>query len=150
MKKKIFCLLAIVMFTVMSAKSEVHGVMIDRPTRADTFYKEPTLVRCTCYLDSGTMASGRTTFSGAIAGRKEWLGKVAALYKVEDGKIGEFLGYYEFLDTGAGMDSDGDGKGDTIRNGYSVDVWQPTMSDAREWIRNNGDYVFMQIIDGKG
>jgi hypothetical protein len=87
---------------------------------------------------------------GAIAGRKEWLGKVAALYRIEDGKIGTFLGYYEFLDTGAGMDSDGDGYGDTIRNGYSVDVWMPSIEDARGWIRSNGDYVWMQIIDGKG
>lgn len=149
MKKKI-CLLCALVILTMSIGSVSHGVLIDHPTRSASFYKEPVMVRCTCYLDSGTMASGRTTFDGAIAGRREWLGKVAALYKIEDGKIGDFLGYYEFLDTGAGMDSDGDGYGDTIRDGYSVDVWKPNMSEAKKWIRDNGDYVWMQIIDGKG
>lgn len=149
MKKKI-CLLCALVILTMSIGSESHGTLIDHPTRSASFYKEPAIIRCTCYLDSGTMASGRTTFDGAIAGRREWIGKVAALYKIEDGKIGDFLGYYEFLDTGAGMDSDGDGYGDTIRDGYSVDIWKPNMSEAKKWIRDNGDYVWMQIIDGKG
>ena len=88
---------------------------------------------------------------GVIAGRKEDLGKVAALYAIaEDGSIGEFLGYYDFYDTGAGMDSDGDGIGDTIRTGKSVDVFQPSMDSAVNWIKKYGDYVYIVIIEAQG
>jgi 3D (Asp-Asp-Asp) domain-containing protein len=149
MKKRILgCFL--ILGILLTSTGTASATLIEHPTRAESFYKEPAIVRCTCYIDRGTMASGQQTRMGAIAGRKEWLGKVAALYRIEDGKIGTFLGYYEFLDTGAGMDSDGDGYGDTIRNGYSVDVWMPSIEDAKNWIKSNGDYVYMQIIDGEG
>jgi 3D (Asp-Asp-Asp) domain-containing protein len=149
MKKRILgCFL--ILGILLTSTGTASATLVEHPTRAESFYKEPAIVRCTCYIDRGTMASGQQTRMGAIAGRKEWLGKVAALYRIEDGKIGTFLGYYEFLDTGAGMDSDGDGYGDTIRTGNSVDVWMPSIEDARGWIRDNGDYVWMQIIDGKG
>lgn len=150
MKKKALITLGAAVVLALSINTSAKAVLIDRPTRAAEFYKEPTVVRCTCYIDRGITASGQQTRPGIIAGRKEWIGKVAALYRIENGKIGTFLGYYEFLDTGAGMDTDGDGRGDTIREGYSVDVWQPSMADARAWIRENGDYIYMQIIDGKG
>lgn len=108
-------------------------------------------IRCTCYVEPGTTASGHYTHEGVIAGRKEDLGKVAAIYAInEDGSIGEFLGYYDFYDTGAGMDSDGDGVGDTIRTGKSVDVFKDSMGSARQWIRQHGDYVYIKIIDAQG
>ena len=45
------------------------------------------------------------------------MGCAAALYDVkEDGSIGDFIGYYEVLDTGAGIDRYGDGLGDSIIN----------------------------------
>lgn len=108
-------------------------------------------MRCTCYIDRGTTASGAETRDGVIAGRKEWLGYVACIYAMnEDGTIGEFIGYYEFLDTGAGIDTDGDGKGDSIKNGLSVDVWQPSKADAIQWINTYGDYVYIKIVKGVG
>jgi hypothetical protein len=110
MKKRTIGFILTIIFLVMSNTRTANAVLIRNPQRASTFYEEPTMVRCTCYIDRGTMASGQQTRYGAIAGRKEWIGKVAALYRIEDGKIGEFLGYFEFLDTGAGMDSDGDGR----------------------------------------
>ena len=116
----------------------------------DTF-DEPTIIRCTSYCDTGITASGVYTRPGIIAGKEEWLGYVAALYEVgEDGNIGDFIGYYEFLDTGAGMDMDGDGYGDSIINGSSVDVYQPTLSECYEWVDEHGDYVYMQLIKGEG
>lgn len=105
-------------------------------------------IRCTCYITKGITASGEYTRSGIIAGRKEDLGKKAALYQMDkDGTVGELIGYYDFLDTGAGMDTDGDGKGDSIKKGLSVDVWQPSMKDAKAWIKRYGDYVYMEIIE---
>lgn len=133
---------------VIAVHSTAHSA---QPIRDWTYYKMPQAVRCTCYIDRGTTASGIQTREGIIAGRKEWLGMAAVLYEVkEDGTLGDFIGYYEFCDTGAGMDTDGDGKGDTIKTGNSVDVWQPSMQNARNWIKEHGDYVYMQIVPGVG
>ena len=122
-----------------------------QPTRDWTYYKMPQPVRCTCYIEHGITASERKTREGIIAGRKEWLGMAAVLYEVkEDGTLGDFIGYYEFCDTGAGIDTDGDGNGDTIRTGNSVDVWQPNMESARAWVKEHGDYVYMQIVPAVG
>ena len=108
-------------------------------------------IRCTCYNDKGITASGHYTRKGIISGRKCDIGRVAAIYQIgEDGQIGEFIGYFEFLDTGAGMDSDGDGKGDTIKKGLSVDVFKDTYKEAKEWISEYGDYVYIKYIDAEG
>ena len=108
-------------------------------------------IRCTCYIEPGVTRSGHYTHEGVIAGRKEDLGKVAALYAVaEDGSVGEFIGYFDFYDTGAGIDTDGDGRGDSIKKGKSVDVFRETMTDAKKWIMTYGDYVYIQYIEAEG
>ena len=108
-------------------------------------------IRCTCYIEPGVTKSGHYTHEGVIAGRKEDLGKVAALYAVaEDGSVGEFIGYFDFYDTGAGIDTDGDGRGDSIKKGKSVDVFRETMTDAKKWIKTYGDYVYIQYIEAEG
>lgn len=121
-------------------------------THAEETFETPNLIRCTCYCDTGITASGQQTRRGIVAGKREWMGKVAALYAVdpETGGIGDFIGYYEFLDTGAGMDTDGDGYGDSILNGISIDVWQPTEQECWDWVNTYKDYVYMQIIEGVG
>ena len=114
-------------------------------------YEVPTKIRCTCYTDHGTTASGKQTRNGIIAGKREWMGCAAALYDVnEDGSIGQFIGYYEVLDTGAGIDTDGDGHGDSIINGTSIDVWVPDDAAVREWQQEHGDYVAIYLIPGVG
>lgn len=108
-------------------------------------------IRRTCYCEHGITASGNYTRSGIIAGKKEWIGKTAALYKIDDdGELGEFIGYFEFLDTGAGIDTDGDGIGDSIKTGKSVDVYRDSLDDAKTWISKYGDYVYIKIIDSAG
>lgn len=112
---------------------------------------ELTKIRCTCYIDSGITASGQETRDGIIAGRRSDLGKVAALYRYNsDGSVGEFIGYYEFLDTGNGIDTDGDGKGDSLKKGLSIDVYKYTLTEANDWIAEYGDYVYIKIIDAEG
>lgn len=109
------------------------------------------IIRCTCYCEPGLTYSGSYTYEGIIAGRKEDLGKVAALYAItEDGGIGDFIGYFEFKDTGAGMDTDGDGKGDSIIRGKSVDVYKDSLEEAKAWIKKYGDYVIIKIIEAEG
>ena len=122
----------------------------ERMIPSDPFL-ELTEMRCTCYIDSGTMASGQQTRPYVMAAKKEWMGCVAALYDINpDGSVGEFIGYFEILDTGAGIDTDGDGKGDSIPNGTSVDVWMPSMADAKAWVSTHGDYVYLKLFKGEG
>ena len=115
------------------------------------YWDSPQPIRCTCYIEHGYTASGQWTRPHTAAGPREWLGCVGALYQMnEDGSMGDFIGYYEFIDTGAGIDTDGDGKGDTIINGESIDVWRPDMEMAVEWVETYGDYVYLKLINGNG
>lgn len=127
--------------------------VVASPNRILMIPQAPVLqqIRCTCYVQRGVTASGQYVRNGIVAGKREWLGKTCALYSIsEDGKVGGFIGFYEFLDTGAGIDTDGDGKGDSIIKGTSIDVWQPSMKKAREWVAEYGDYVWLQILESEG
>lgn len=108
-------------------------------------FATPTKIRCTCYTstEGSVTASGDQVREGIIAGKRSWLGKVAILYD-QDMNI---IGFYEFKDTGAGIDTDGDGKGDSIKNGKSVDVYRDTYARCKEWVNTYGDYVYMQIVE---
>lgn len=109
------------------------------PEYEDTVeYVEPVMIRCTVYDDMGYTRSGQYVRDGIIAGKREWLGNTAILYQVnEDGTRGDFIGYYEFLDTG----------GEYIESGQRIDVWTPYPD---EWVKQYGDYVYMQMIKGVG
>lgn len=123
------------------------GILILNPLRVNA---ELVKKRCTCYVEPGITASGYYTRDGVIAGRKKDLGRVAAIYRCTDDQIGEFIGFYEFKDTGAGIDTDGDGKGDSIKKGLSIDVYKSTLEEAYDWRAEYGDYVFIQYIDAEG
>lgn len=118
--------------------------LIGTKTQAADF-SQPTKIRCTCYTstEGSITASGENVREGIIAGKRAWMGKVAVLYDLDM----NIIGIFEFKDTGAGMDTDGDGVGDSIKNGKSVDVYRDTLERCKEWIHINGDYVYMQIID---
>lgn len=114
-------------------------------------FEEPDVIRCICYCIHGRTASGCDTRYGIVSGKKEWIGSVAELHQVnEDGSIGPFIGYFEFKDTGAGFDTDGDGIGDSIPSGESIDVWVDCKDEAYMWSDAFGNYVYMKIINGKG
>lgn len=120
--------------------------------------KEPVIIRATCYCDSGTTASGTQTRPGIIASKQEYLGYVACINAVnEDGSIGEFIGFYEVLDTGYGIET---GKGassiksgrtlGSIESGDSIDIYMPTLHMAEEWVDTYGDYVYVKFVKGEG
>ena len=144
------------------ALSVATALSVSEPTiekiEPDPIVLETTQIRCTCYLDTGYTASGQWTREGIMAGKREWIGCVAEVNEInEDGSIGEFIGYYEILDTGYGSET---GRGQskikkgkslgTIEAGESVDIWMPTMKDAKSWIREHGDYVYITIYEGEG
>lgn len=108
-------------------------------------------IRATCYCEPGITYSGHYTHEGIVAGRNIDIGDVAAVYAVaEDGGVGDFIGYFEFMDTGAGIDTDGDGKGDSIKKGKSIDIFRNDLASAKGWIKKYGDYVYFKIIDAEG
>ena len=121
-------------------------------------FQEPVKLRCTCYIDQGITASGKMTRPGIMAARREWIGCVAEVNEVnEDGSVGEFIGYYEILDTGYGIETGvgesqilkGRTKG-TIETGDTVDIWMPTLDAAQEWVKTHGDYVYVKLFKGEG
>lgn len=112
---------------------------------------EPERKYATAYVNpNGNLtASGKPTVEGiTIAGRPEDLGKVAAVYFLdEDGGIGEFVGYYTFQDTGYGKASKKySGKG-TIQTGECVDIYFDDYDTAIQWGEKQ---VWVQIIPGEG
>lgn len=141
---------------LLSAKEQVNLTIEE--VKPNPIVLETSQIRCTCYLDTGYTASGQWTREGIMAGKKEWIGCVAEVNEInEDGSIGDFIGYYEILDTGYGS-ATGRGKSKikkgkslgTIEAGESVDIWMPTMKDAKSWIREHGDYVYITIYEGEG
>lgn len=134
-------IIAIVMIATGERRNEVKALEGDP-------FNEPVKIRCTGYLDSGTTYSGVETRRGIVAGKKEWQGCVAALYEVnEDGSLGDFIGYFEVLDTGYGIKT---ADGGTIQNGESIDVWQPSEAALKSWVNNFGDYVYVKLTRGVG
>ena len=152
--KKTVCFLILAILMIVGDCSRVSAAY--RPEVAyqkveHMAYDKPMLIRCTCYCEHQGTATLKMPYIGVAAGKKEWLWDMAELNAVnEDGSVGEFIGYYEFRDTGAGMDTDGDGKGDSIKRGMSIDVWVNTLSDAYAWRDKYGDYVYIKLIKAKG
>lgn len=97
-------------------------------------------IRCTGYCDYGYTKSGEYVRQGVLAGKEEWLGKGAKLYKVnEDGTKGNLIGHYQFLDTGYGING-------SIVDGTSIDVWHSNEESVWEWASTYGDYVYIEIL----
>jgi 3D (Asp-Asp-Asp) domain-containing protein len=95
-------------------------------------------VRCTCYLPTGNpTASGVYPYEGIIASNKEHLGQIAALY-TEDM---EFIGYFESKDTGGHK---------ALKNGTRIDVYRDSEASYKKWVKDYGDYVYIQWIESEG
>lgn len=128
----------------------IFFLLVLLPIKADASeyvnpYGEPYKVRCTCYIaenEEPVTRSGVPPREGMIAGRYEDLGKTAILYRVDkDGTIGELIGFYDFADTGGHED---------LNNGKRIDVYRESMDGVNAWVKEYGDYVFIQIVDAKG
>lgn len=149
-KRTIRAIIAAGFIIFLFAMQQLEAQSKIAPVIGDPF-SEPVKMRVSCYCEHGITATGIHTRYGIAAGRKQWLGYVAELNAINpDGSIGEFIGYFEFKDTGAGMDTDGDGKGDSIINGQSIDVWINSLSEAYKWRDKYGDYLYIKIIKGEG
>ena len=154
MKKKIIRALIAAVATIalcISCHYEANAkIVYIEPVQGNPF-EEMVKIRCTCYCEHNKTAIGAKTHYGIAAGKKEWLGYVIELNAINpDGSVGQFIGFFELKDTGAGMDTDGDGIGDSIKDGQSIDIWLDSLEEAYMWRDTYGDYVYMKIIKGKG
>ena len=95
-------------------------------------------VRCTCYLPTGNKtASGVYPYEGIIAADKSHLGQIAALYTEE----GALIGFFECKDTGGHSG---------LKDGSRIDVYRESRESLNKWVKDYGDYVYIQWIDGIG
>lgn len=105
-------------------------------------YESPKKIRCTCYVGGTVTATGKTPHFGIVAGPRDWFGCAVAVYRVnEDGSKGEFIAWFEVDDTGPN---------ELLLSGKAIDLWQPTLEDANAWIKEYGDYVYIQLIRAEG
>lgn len=96
-----------------------------------------TRVRATVYLPTGNRtATGITPYEGIIASNTEHLGKSAFLYT----ESMELIGLFECQDTGSH-------KG--LKNGSRIDVFRDSEANYRQWVRDYGDYVYIQWMETK-
>ena len=104
----------------------------------------------TAYCHGRVTATGSGLRRGICAVREEWIGKTALVWECKDSDtMGEFLGFWECLDTGVGADSDGDGMG-SIQEGRVIDMYFPTQEEVQEWMEITGGRVYVQLIDAEG
>lgn len=122
----------------------------------------------TAYCEPGKRtATGSSKQEGIVAAKSEWMGSIAAVYKVEsDGSIGDFIGYFPIDDTGYGHALVSDQykseilknkKVGTIETGLTLDFRQKSYRECKRWMLatytghgSTGSECWVQIIKGVG
>lgn len=125
-----------VVITALVIASIILGMSII--VNADSY--DPWKIESTAYCCGEICADGTRPIQGlTLAGKREWLGKSAVLYLVdENGEIGDCIGVFEFRDTG------GNAK---LKSGECIDIYMNNYDDCIRWGRRN---IYIQIIDAKG
>jgi hypothetical protein len=133
------------------------------PVRADSLIK----AQVTCYCEPGATCTGSTKKDKIIASKREWLGYVAVVYKVdEDGEVGEYIGTFPIEDigygapmTGSGLSSDFEGRdcAGTVETGLTFDFRKPTNAACVEFMKGTftgggttGSEVYIKVVKGVG
>jgi hypothetical protein len=152
MKKRILSALAIAALALSLNITAAAKPELTAPTTDPLV--EPTIMRVTCYMDKGITASGTEAREGIVAVKPEWMqeGYIVQIWAVRDGKIGDFMGYYEPKDTGYGIDT-GEGESRVIEGrsrgsieaGWSIDVFCESEAEVAEW-QAYGDYFYIRIL----
>lgn len=122
----------------------VYGLLVGAvlaltpPEHAEIPFVEPVLMRVTCYTPTGNpTASGVMPYEGGCAARRDLIDKVAVVYD----KDMRLVGYFEINDTGGHA---------RIRNGSSIDIYRDNIDRARAWVKEYGDYMYVQIMEASG
>lgn len=141
----VLILVAAVLWTSPKVHAEEDTQRIAKAEAGEAFR-----ILTTGYCHGDITATGTAPREGICAVRSEWIGKLALVWKCnEDGTQGEFIGFWECLDTGFGADSDGDGIG-SIQEGRVVDMYFPTMEQVTGWMELTGGRIYIQLLDAEG
>lgn len=135
MRKKLIAFLPIILVLLLYVPAKANN--------------EPFEMHTTAYCQGNITASGAKVRKGICAVKREWIGKLAIVYECKGGEIGDVIGYYECLDTGFGGDADGDGIG-SIEAGRCIDVYFPTLEECKDWMKQTGGKVYVQLVDAEG
>lgn len=112
-------------------------------------FESPQIVEITYYLETGNdCANGKEPHPGIVAFAPEYIGDTAILYEYNNGKVGDVIGIYEIYDTGFGKHLAGIGS--SIKAGKTVDVFMPDNETGKEFIREHGNEVYIQIVKAQG
>ena len=134
--KEILLSLGTAAFAMLAGAACYHQVLAaDKPVMEVAPVQQ---MEATAYCCGTTRCDGGTVRTWTCAGRKDWYGKVAAIYLDDNGTPGEFLGYFEILDTG------GD---ERIKSGAVLDIYIPDHDACIDFGRKK---VIVSIIDGEG
>ena len=110
---------------------------------------QPRLVEMTYYLPTGNnCANSKPPHEGIVAFAPEYIGDTAIIYESDNGKIGDLIGFYEIYDTGFGKYLDGIGS--SIKAGKTIDVFFENDADGKEFIKEHGNEVFIQVVKAQG
>lgn len=136
--KEIILSISIAAFAMLAGAACYHQAVLaaDKPVREVAPVRHQ--IEATAYCYGTIRCDGGAVRTGICAGKPDWYGKVAAIYLDDNGSPGEFLGYFEILDTG------GD---DRIKNGTVLDIYIPDHDACIEFGRRK---VLVVLIDGEG
>lgn len=130
--------------------------------------EEYTSVQVTCYMEPGspTCTGSYRADGSTAAGRSDWLGYCAYLYKInEDGSLGDFIDIVEFNDIGYGAPVGYGTKSElkkgksagSIETGKTIDIRKSNQSQCNEFMRTTytgggttGSQVYMILVNGVG
>lgn len=136
--KEIVLSISIAAFAMLAGAACYHQVALaaDKPVVEVAPVQQ--LMEVTAYCYGSTRCDGGAVRIGTCAGKPEWYGKVAAVYLDNNGSPGEFLGYFEILDTGGN---------ERIQNGSVLDIY---LQDYDACIEFGRQKVIVSVIDGEG
>lgn len=88
-------------------------------------------IRVTCYTATGNhMANGEYPYEGAVAGKREDIGKYVVIRTDQDEQI------MKICDCG----------GNIIQSGKRIDVYRNTLNGCYDWVHKYGDYQEVAIL----
>lgn len=116
----------------------IAGIIAAMSVTFSVFDLDPQEVKISCYLPTGNCTySGQMPYVGGCAVNKEHLGQTAMLFDAEY----RFIGFFEINDIGGNS---------LLKQGRAVDIFQETMEDARNFIRENGDHGYVVWLNAEG
>lgn len=133
-KKMHIAVIIVVLLVVLFGTMIVNASAIEEDGPVQPEYKK---MQATAYCLTGQRCDGGAVRRGIASAAPKYYGMTAAVYINDGGQPGEFLGWYEILDTG---------ENEGIQNGTVLDIWMPTYEECIEFGRKDVLVVFVEGV----